>query len=190
MVDPSHPRADGSVLEEFREYLRLLARLQLGGRFQGKIDASDIVQQTLLEAYRKLATFRGKSQKEMAAWLRQILAYNLSNMLRAMGQAKRDVRRERSLQAELDASSARLDAFLAADDSTPSRRVRQKEKAVLVAAALAKLSPNQREALILRHCHDLSLAEVGERLGIRPPAVVGLLMRGTRNLREFLNESS
>jgi RNA polymerase sigma-70 factor, ECF subfamily len=85
--------ADGRLLERFRDYLHLLARLQLGPKLQGKFDASDVVQQTLLEAYVKRDQFRG-SDAERPAWLRQILAHNLADALRAFGQAKRDAGRE------------------------------------------------------------------------------------------------
>ncbi|HEV3117419.1 MAG TPA: sigma factor, partial [Gemmataceae bacterium] len=95
-------------LERYRAYLRLLARLHLDARFQGKLDASDLVQQTLLEAYRSLQQFRGADGAELAGWLRQILAHQLAHAQRDLGRAKRDIRRERSLAAELDVSSQRL----------------------------------------------------------------------------------
>src|SRR6516225_11525681 len=130
--------AQGRQLERFREFLRLLARLQLGPKLQGKFDASDVVQQTLLEAYAKRDQFRG-SEAEHAAWLRQILAHNLADALRAFGQAKRDAGRERSIEAAIQESSARLGAWLAAEQSSPSQRVQRHEEAVRLAEALAEL---------------------------------------------------
>ena len=94
--------------EQFRSYLRLLARLQMPQRLAPKLDASDIVQQTLLQAFRAQGEFRGRSPAEMAAWLRQILAHNLAHAARDHGRQKRDASREVSLAAALHDSSARL----------------------------------------------------------------------------------
>src|SRR5262245_25005878 len=90
------------ALERYVDYLRLLARLQLGTRFQAQLDASDVVQQTLLEAQDQLPAFRGRSEPELAAWLRRILAHNLADAVRGLTRAKRDVGRQRSLEAALD----------------------------------------------------------------------------------------
>jgi len=179
----NQPESSGEVLSRFREHLLLLARLQLGDRLQGEFDASDVVQQTLLEAHRDRAQFRGGSAAQMAAWLRQMLARNLADAIRAQGRAKRDVARERSLEAALDASSARLASWLAAEQSTPSQQAQRHEEVLRVAEVLAKLPDAQREALVLRHCQDLPLAAIGRRLGRSPAAVAGLLKRGLREMR-------
>jgi RNA polymerase sigma-70 factor, ECF subfamily len=178
----------GEVLGRFREYLLLLARLQLGDRLRAKFDASDVVQQTLLEAHRKRDQFRGHTEAEMAAWLRQMLAYNLADAVRAMSRAKRDVAREQSFEAGLDASSARLAGWLAAEQTTPSERIEGQEQALRLAAALALLPEGQRTALVLRHCEGLSLAAISEQLGRSPAAVAGLLKRGLRELRMQLGK--
>src|SRR5262245_59720672 len=103
------------ALERFRDYLRLLARMQLGSRLQAQLDASDVVQQTLLEAQQQLAQFRGDSEVALAAWLRQILARNLADVFRAAGRARRDVSRQRSLEAALEESASRLGSWLQAE---------------------------------------------------------------------------
>jgi RNA polymerase sigma-70 factor (ECF subfamily) len=97
-------------LERFRSYLLLLARVRLDPLVQAKVGASDVVQQTLLEAHRDRARFRGQTVGEQAAWLRQILARNLANVLRDLRRDKRDVAREQGLQAALDESASRLEA--------------------------------------------------------------------------------
>jgi RNA polymerase sigma-70 factor (ECF subfamily) len=108
------PDEDGKPLEQYRDYLRWLARTQLDARLQGKLDPSDLVQETLLQAHRAFHRLRASSDSQVAAWLRQILARNLAHARRDLGRAKRDLRRERSFEAALDASSARLEGWLAA----------------------------------------------------------------------------
>ncbi len=176
------------ALVRFRKYLLLLARLQLGNQLQAKFDPSDIVQQTLLDAYRQRAQYRGRSSAEMAAWLRQMLACNLADAVRAFGRAKRNAVRERSLEACLDESSAQLANWLAAEQSSPSQQADRAERAVCLAEALATLPDAQREALVLRHFEGLSLADISRNLGRSPAAVAGLLKRGLRELRKQLGE--
>src|ERR1700694_3486323 len=108
------------ALERFRHYLLLLARHQLGRQAAGKPEASDVVQQTLLEAHRKREQFRGTTDAERAAWLRQMLAFNLADALRHLGRDKRDAARERSLEQKLEQSSIRLGSWLAAVQASPS----------------------------------------------------------------------
>ena len=180
--------AAGEVLGRFREYLVVLARMQLGNQLRAKFDASDVVQQTLLEAHRKMAQFRGQSEAEMAAWLRQMLAYNLADAIRAHGRAKRDVARERSLEQGLEASSAQLTSWLAAEQSTPSQHAQGYEEVLRLAEALATLPEAQRDALVLRHCQGLSLAAISDQVGRTPAAVAGLLKRGLRKLHVELGE--
>jgi len=116
-------------LERFRSYLLLLARLRLDPLVRAKVGASDIVQQTLLEAHRDLPQFRGQSVGEQAAWLRQILARNLANVVRDLRRDKRDVAGEQPLQAALDESASRLEAWLAAEQSSPSQQAERHERA-------------------------------------------------------------
>src|SRR5262249_34556646 len=161
-------------LNRFRPYLLLLARMRLGPRLRGKVDPSDVVQQTLLEAHQALAGFRGQGAAAQAAWLRQGAAHNLPHNPAGLRRAQRHGGRERSLEAELDESSARLEGWLAADQSSPSERAERQEQAVRLAAALERLPENQHEAVVLRHFHGCSLAEIAEQLGCTPAAVTGL----------------
>jgi RNA polymerase sigma-70 factor (ECF subfamily) len=173
--------------ERFRSYLLLLARVRLDPIVRARIGASDVVQQTLLEAHRDLEQFRGRTVGEQAAWLRQILGRNLANVVRDQRRDKRDVARDQPLQATLDESASRLEAWMAAEQSSPSQQVDRHERAVRLAEALATLPENQREAVVLRHWHGCPLAEIGERLGCTTAAVTGLLHRGLRGLRKRLH---
>jgi RNA polymerase sigma-70 factor (ECF subfamily) len=185
VIDP-----DNLALDRYRGYLCALARIQLAARpwLSPKLDASDLVQQTLLKAHAARDQFRGRSPEELIGWLRQILARTLANALRTFGQAKRDVGAERSLEADLDASRSRLDAWLAADQTSPSERAGAAERVAALAAAVARIPDDQREVVLLKHCQGLSLAEIGERLGRTEAAVAGLLRRGLRRLRDLMSE--
>src|SRR5262245_17084592 len=180
--------APGAAFDRFRAYLLLLARARIDPRLAAKFDASDVVQQTLLEAHRDWGQFRGRTSGEQAAWLRQILARNLANAARDLARQKRDAARERSLEAELAESSARLEGWLAAEQPSPSQQAERQERAVRVAEALAGLPEAQREAVVLRHFHGRSLAEIAEELGCSTAAVTGALYRGLKALRARLQE--
>ena len=174
-------------LARYRDYLRLLARAQLDPRLQAKLDPSDVVQQTLLEMHRDLAQFRGATSGELAAWLRCILARNLANAARDLGRDKRDVAREQSLQALVEESSARLEAWLAADAPSAGQVAGRNEQAVQLASALAMLPEPQRVAIELRHLHGWTLNEIAAHLPKTPAAVAGLLHRGLARLRTLLD---
>src|SRR5262249_49396174 len=158
-------------LERFREYLRVLARLQIEPRLQAKLDPSDLVQQTLLKAHQAGEQFRGTTAAEQAAWLRQILANTLANAIRDFGRAKRDVTLERSLETALADSSARLEAWLVTKEPSPSQQAERNEQLLSLAEELARLPEIQREVLLLRHCEGWSLTEIGTHLGRTRAAV-------------------
>jgi RNA polymerase sigma-70 factor (ECF subfamily) len=177
----------GQLLELYRSYLSLLARLQIGRRLQGKVDAADLVQETFLEAHRNWAQFRGMSEGELVQWLRQILASRLSELLRRyLGTRRRDIRLERSLAGELDQSSRVLDQGLVAPQSSPSQQAARREQAVLLADALERLPEDYREVIILHHMEELSLPEVARRMGRSEHSVEKLWARALARLRREL----
>jgi RNA polymerase sigma-70 factor (ECF subfamily) len=133
-------------LEHYREYLRLLARLQLDLRVRGQLDPSDVVQQTLLKAHENLAGFRGTTDAQLRAWLRAILAQELALGARRRG---RRAARTQSLEGALEQSSARFEALLVSDESTPSQKEMRAERLIALAEALATLPDDQRTALEL-----------------------------------------
>ena len=177
-------------LTRFREYLSLLARLHTDRRLQGKLDLSGVVQQTLLEAYQALPQLQKLSEAEKAAWLRRALANNLSDEIRKLSTDKRNVARECSLQDALEQSSGRIEAWLATEQSSPSDALIRQEEALRLADALARLPENQRLAVELRHLKGLSVAAVAEELDCTRPAVIGLLNRGVKKLRQLLQDDT
>jgi RNA polymerase sigma-70 factor (ECF subfamily) len=173
-------------LERYGDYLRLLARLQMNPRLRAKLDASDVVQQALLQAHAHRGQFRGRTEAEWLAWLRAILANALAAAARRFAAEARDLKREHSLEAELDASASRLEGLLAADQSTPSERAARGEELLRLAAALARLPADQQRVVELHHLQGRPVAEVAAEMGRSKPAVVGLLFRGLKRLRELL----
>lgn len=175
-------------VEAYTAYLRLLARLQLPQILRGKLDASDIVQQTVLQAHANRSQFRGQSEGEWVGWLRTILANVLAASLRTYGASARDVGREWSIEAGVEASASRVEQWLAAEQSSPSERASRHEQLLLLAAALAQLPDDQREAVELHHLKGYTVAEAGELMGRTRPAAMGLIFRGLQRLRGLLGE--
>jgi RNA polymerase sigma-70 factor (ECF subfamily) len=184
---PSDASRQELALEPFRPYLLFLARLHIGEQDQARLDPSDIVQQTLLEAHRKRSQFRGGTEAELAGWLRRILACELADAVRGLERAKRDRRREQALERQFGEVSSRLEAVLAAEQSSPSERAVHNEQLIRLAAALAELPEDQRRAVELKHLQGQSVAAIAALLGRTETAIGGLLRRGMTRLRELLN---
>lgn len=181
-------RPDERPVEGYRDYLRLLARTQLGPRLQAKLDASDVAQQAILQAHEARGQFRGTTEAEKLAWLRAILANVLAAAARRFDARARDVGRERSLENDLELSSSRLECLFAADQTSPSQRAVRGEELLRLAAALARLPDDQRQVVELHHLRGLPVAEVAVQVGRTRAAVVGLLFRGLKRLRQLLRE--
>lgn len=182
-------QALGQLLEMYRGYLNLLVRVQLDQRIRGKLDPSDLVQETFLEAHRDFRQFRGTTEAELMGWLRTILSRNMANQIRHFGTRQRDVRLERRLGDELDRSSAAMDRALVAAGSTPSQSAMRREKAILLANALERLPPDYRDVLVLRHLEGLSLREVAARMDRTVNSVKNLWARAVPMFRRLLGES-
>ncbi len=173
-------------LEPFRKYLEVLAELHLDRRLRGKLDPSDVVQQTLLCACSALGELRQDQPEVLAAWLRRILARTLADAVKHYERDRRDVGLERSLEADLDRSASGFAAWLAADQTSPSGRAERNEELLRMIEALAELPDLMREVVVLKHCQGLKLQQIGERIGRSVPAVASLLRRGLAELRTRL----
>jgi RNA polymerase sigma-70 factor (ECF subfamily) len=179
----------GQLLERYRGYLTLLARVQVSRRLQGKVDAADLVQEAFLEAYSTFPQFRGTTEGELTSWLRHILASHAAMMVRRyLGTRRRDVRLERELAEEVDESSRFLNQVLAAKQSSPSQRAVRREQALLLAEALAKLPEDYREVIVLRHLEGLSFPDVALRMERTLASVKNLWTRALAMLRRSLGE--
>src|SRR5437870_3760865 len=125
-----------------RDFLGLAARARIEAKLRAKVDASDLVQQTLLEAYRGFGRFQGATEAEWLAWLRRILDHNAADFVRRYrGTGKRQVGREVHLAGPGDSSAAGGCAEPAADGESPSAAAVRHEGELRLAAALAALSP-------------------------------------------------
>lgn len=181
----------GELLEGYRAYLELLARVEIGRRLQNKVDTADVVQETFLEAHRNFGRFRGTTEGEFIAWLRGILAARIANLVRHyVGTQGRDIRREQALEIDLDQSSRAIDRGLAVLQSTPSQQVVRREQGLLLAEALAQLSTDYREVIVLRHLEELSFPDVAERMGRSLDSVQKLWVRGLARLRQLMKGAS
>jgi RNA polymerase sigma-70 factor (ECF subfamily) len=174
--------ADGD-LESYQSALLLIARAQLARQQLDGVDASDLVQQTMLEAHRDWDQFKGQTEAERFAWLRKALYHNF---LDACARA----RAGKVQEADLTQSFIGLDELLIAPDTSPSERAVRSEDLTRLAKALDRLEERQRQAVLLKHIAGLTLKEISERLHCSPAAVAGLLYRGRQHLQELLERGA
>jgi RNA polymerase sigma-70 factor (ECF subfamily) len=176
----------GQLLEACRGYLLLIAQERLAPELRAKGGASDLVQQTFLDAQRDFTCFRGDTEAELLAWLRRLLLNNLTDFARGFAADKRDVRREVALAA--GDSSADEGGGLAADTPTPSGEAIGRERAEAVQRALDRLPENYRRVLGLRYQQGCSFEEIGRQLGLTANAARKLLLRAVERVQQELDE--
>jgi RNA polymerase sigma-70 factor, ECF subfamily len=183
----AQPGAIDRLLEMYRNYLRLLAGIGIDVSLRGKADPSDLVQETVMKAYQHFDRFRGQTEGELVSWLRQILARNLLDLQRRyrIG-AGRQVEREQSLEDMLDTSAHALGQLADRSGPSPSQSAQRRETSVLLADALAQLSDDHRQVLVLRTIRELDWQAVARTMGRSPGAVRQLWTRALKQLRPLI----
>ncbi len=179
----------GQLMEIYRDYLRLLARIEIGRKLQGKVDASDLVQEVFLDAHRQFPEFRGEVEGQFVQWLRRILAGTLARQLRHyMGTKARDIRLEVNMEADVDQSAAGFGMIPIDPHSSPSQQVNKAEQSLLVAQALASLSEDYQMVILLRHMEGLTFPQVADRMGKSLDSVEKLWLRGMAKLKKAFGD--
>ena len=176
--------AGAQRIEEFRDYLLLMGRLQVSPAVAAKVDLSGVVQQTIWEATQ--AQVANWDDNQRLVWLRTLFANNLRDEIRKATAERRDHRRGVSLDGALEASSARIGAFLASQQTSPSQKAIRADELNRLAHALSELPEDQRQAIELHHLSGLPLADVSQQLGRTREATAALLYRALKKLRERL----
>lgn len=181
--------AENELLQKCRNYVSIIARAQIEGWMRTKFDASDLVQQTLLEAHQGFENFKGQTEAEWLGWLRGILNHNTLDFARKyQGAAKRDVKREFSINQAggNSAASTPLNWDLKDQTETPSRILLNREQEILMAEAVAQLPADYQEVIMLRNLQRLSFKEVAERMDRSPGAAQMLWLRALNQLQELM----
>ena len=179
--------ARNDLFDRCRNYVNIIARTQMETWMRTKVDASDLVQQTLMEAHQGFEQFRGNNEGEWLAWLKQILSRNTTDFMRHYRTAKRAVGKEVNLTQNQDNQTQAWDLTDALP--TASQLLMQHESQLQLADAIAKLSPDYQEVIHLRNLQQLSFNEVAERMGRTRPATQMLWMRALQKLEDMLADS-
>ncbi len=184
--------AENELMQKCRAYVSLIARAQIEGWMRTKFDASDLVQQTLLEAHQGLEHFKGQTEAEWLGWLRGILNHNTLDFARKyQGAAKRNVSREFSIdQAGGNSDNSGQQGWELKDETeTPSRILLNREQELLMADAVSQLPADYQEVIMFRNLQRLSFKQVAERMNRSPGAVQMLWLRALNQLQEHLESA-
>jgi RNA polymerase sigma-70 factor (ECF subfamily) len=178
------------LLEHYRDYLRRMVAVRLDRRLAARVDPSDVVQETLVEAAGRLDEYLRERPIPFYAWLRQLAAERVIDAHRRhVGAQRRSVTLEQHGTELPDASADRLVQRLFANDTSPSNQLMRAERHERLKAALATLPSRDREVLVMRHLEQLTIAEIAAMLEIGEPAVKSRLLRALIRMRERLGDS-
>lgn len=183
-MSPKQHDQTAEHLDQYRDYLALLGRLQLDPLLQAKVDVSGVVQATMLEACE--SDWASLEEQDKLPWLRRIFSNNLLDEIRKFRTEARDVGRETPLSHRIDQSASRMQVWLESDGPSPSHMAVRAEDELTLARALATLPDGQREAIELHHLQGLPLEEVSRRMHRTKGAVAALIFRGTTRLRQIM----
>ncbi len=176
-------------LSRLRPMLVSLAEALISPANRNDIEASDLVQQTLLEAHIQSQSLQTLAEGPLFGWLRTALRNNVLDAVKHMYTQKNDVRKRLRI-ADIADSFVRLEQLLATDETSPSEVIQRKEQTALLLEAIQQLPDNQKQAIILKHLRGFSLKQTAESLGLSEAATAGLLHRGRKQLAEQLEQRS
>jgi RNA polymerase sigma-70 factor (ECF subfamily) len=178
----------GQLAERCRAYLLHVANRELGDDLQAKIGGSDLVQETLLQGQQAVGRFRGQTEGEIRAWLRQILLHNVARSgRRYRGAAMRDIGRELPLDGSDEGRGFVQE--LGADLATPSKELMARERITALKQAIERLSAAHRQAIVLRNVEHLSFESIGQEMQRTPEAARKLWARAVIALQQKLAAS-
>jgi RNA polymerase sigma-70 factor, ECF subfamily len=179
------------LLDRHHDRLRRMIDLRLDPRLRGRLDPSDVLQETYIEAARHLLDYLRQPDTPFHLWLRGLAGNRLNKLHRHhLGAQKRDARRDLSLEGAVpEASSVVLAELLMGSGDQPSEAARRAETQTRLVETLDRLDPLDREALALRHFEQMTSAEVGQALGISEAAAGKRYLRALERLRQFLADT-
>jgi RNA polymerase sigma-70 factor, ECF subfamily len=188
-MNPSYHRDDPTP-EHFRSLLRMLITGKLDDVLQGKVDLSGVVQQTIWEAFKTCKDWDKLTSTQRISWLKSALKNNLIDEIRKATAHKCDVTREQSIYQAIDSSHRGLEKILLANQLTPPNAAEKQEQIRILAEKIEQLPEDQRQAIRLHHLEEKNLAQTAAIMGKSDRAIAGLLRRGLKKLREWMNPDS
>jgi len=182
----------GNLTELYRNYLYLVAQVQVDRHIRRRLAPSDLVQETMVKAVKNLHQFRGTTEAELLGWFRGILVNALKSAVeREISAGKRNVHREVSLEdrlEDIESSIHQLDAALVSQGSSPSQQTHRRELAAIVADQLAQLPKAYREIIVLRNLEGVPFDEIAAKLGKTSGAVRVMWVRALTKLQQISDQ--